>query len=235
MFTIAGSREIRNVIGRAELAINPEVIEPRLAAEKNLALSDFRALEGDAIEIDEPRWWDLAQIAAMPDAAKISNVDLESKKQELWLMEFGLSIAPAPEHVIKWARWMIKFESDGGGPEPAVLSLFPGRPSGNHNRMVLNASFRFVPFDAATPALVEIEAPPRDAASITGFVRGGNRPTWDLNDLVFGYIATYVVIRKPRNDRLRAEFSFHARSSVDGVEHSGSAESWKMGGKTYLL
>jgi hypothetical protein len=235
MLTIAANGEIRKAIARAELRANPEAIETRLAAQKKLTYSDLDALQGDVIEVDEPRWWDLAQLARLGGLSAEAEVERELADHEFWLMQFGLSIAPAPDHSLGWARWMVKVETVDGGAVPSIHSLFPGRPGRSNGRIAVGRNFQFVQCDGASQAVAEIETASNGDTSITGVVLRPNRPTWDLSDAIRGYVSTYAVVRKRRPDRLRAEFFFHARMSIKGTEYAAAAQNWTMGGKTYVF
>jgi len=233
MLKLKPNAEIRKAIARAGLNANFDMLETRLAGQKKITNSDLEALEGDVIEIDEPRWWNLAELASLAGLSVEAAVQPELADHEFWLIQFGLSIAPAPGHLLDWARFMVKVETTDGGAVPSIHSLFPGRPSRSNGCIAVARNFQFVSCDAATQALAEIEMRPKEDASITGILKA-NRLTWDLNG-VSSYVTTYAIVRKKRTDQLRAEFSFHARLKIKGAEYAAAAQNWTMGGKVYVF
>jgi hypothetical protein len=235
MLKITPNREVRKAIARAELTANLDPLETRLAAQKKITSSDIEALQGDVIEVDEPRCWDLAQVASLAGLSAESEIERQLADHEFLLMQFGLSIALAPEHLLDWARWMVKIETLDGGAVPSIHSLFPGRSLTNSGSIAVGRNFQFVPSDGGSQVLAEIEMPSQGGTSVTGIVMKQNRPSWDISDGASGYVITYAVVRKRRTDRLRAEFTFHARMKIKGGACAAAAQNWTMGGKTYVF
>jgi hypothetical protein len=64
-----------------------------------------------------------------------ADLERELADHESWLIQFGLSIAPAPGHLLDWARFMVKVEATDGAAVPSMRSLFPARPSRTNGRL----------------------------------------------------------------------------------------------------
>lgn len=146
---------IEQPILKALLQLNPEAIDRCLASEKNLTYSDLQTLEGDLVDVAEPHWWDLADLAASQAKLPHQEITAELESFDFWLIRFALCAVPVGHNTITWMRFAAKLQSPDDQPHPQVHCLFPFRIASNH-RVRVGPDFRFASDVPDADAITEV-------------------------------------------------------------------------------
>jgi len=223
----------------ASLQLNPEAIDRRLVSEKNLSYYDLQALEGDVIDVAEPHWWDLADLADSQGKQPHADITAELGSFDFWLIRFALSAVPVGDNVITWMRFIAKLQSPDSQPYPQVHSVFPFRTDSNH-RIRVGPDFHFASEILDDDAIAEIEVTADEGIKVSGIVVRPAKAMWDVR----GYdirtaFETYAVVKKGKQSRLKVEFAFNVQiKTVQGqlaASARPSASQSQIGGMTYVF
>lgn len=152
--------------------------------------------------------------ARVESAAEITALLNEHR---FWLVQLGFSLAPAADHTINWARFLVTLEYRGQKNGPQVHGLLPLRAKPETARLAscctVGADFRL--YQAAAAPDRSIVSIPYESAmvEISGFGNGSSKPSWDCrgHNRVQGYLRMCMVVKKKKAETMQAEFTFNAR------------------------
>lgn len=221
------------------LEVDPEAAYRRsIVVPKNPTFSDLETLEGDSIEVEEPTWWDLRQIAEISGVKPIGEIREILVDHQFWLVQLGFSVVPAGDHFIRWARFLVKFECAGQTIQPQAHSLFPRqltRDPAALGHACIGADFRLYHATNHADQPIALFSYESAALQITGAGNLTSKPSWDVRAAklhgIQGYVRTYVVVRKPTDTPMQSEFSFNAR--IETVGANASAVPPLLGGHVF--
>ncbi|MFZ3328515.1 MAG: hypothetical protein WA231_22695 [Methylocella sp.] len=221
------------------LEVNPEAAYRRgVVVPKNPTFSDLETLQSDSIEIEEPTWWDLRQIAETNGIAPAAEIRSALSDHQFWLVQLGFSIVPAGDHIISWARFLVKFEYAGQTIGPQVHSLLPRQTLRDPTapaRAWIGADFRLYYGADHVDQPIALFSYESVVLKITGVGNLSSKPSWDVRagqpHGVHGYVRTYVVVRKQTGTMMQSEFSFNAR--IETVHGNAGAVPPLLGGLVF--
>lgn len=237
MRTIHPPGKLARPVYRAELVSHPEAIDQRIAAQKTFSSDDVAALKGDLVEVDEPLFWDLKELAEEHGAHPTSEIAAAMASEDFWLIQFALAVLPAPGNTASWARFRVKLRADAEPPAaPVAYSLLPHRARKARGQgFGIGRDFRFQS-SGDSDLIVRIELDDQDALEITGAGLSSAAPSWDVRGTdVRGSLATYAVVRKHLGAALDLEFDFYVKVTNEKGAVAATPGEVLLGGKSYRL
>lgn len=167
----------------------------------------LQRLQGDIIEIDRPRKWDLHEILSSQGRLLPPTLRDLAQDEKFWLIEINISFVPAQEHAIKWARFVTHLSTPSSLEQPEAYDLYPREiydQTEQNKKVGVDLDFKFAAVVEGNLGnyLAEIKYTRQEPQVIATFGERRCFPTWDFSATrssdVLGCKPLYLIVRMPQ-------------------------------------